>query len=579
MGAVRQQSIPATIVNVSDEVNVSDGADVGEAAVVEPPSRPAAKAARLRVLWLVLGSLAVIVATTLVMRLAGVAGWDTPAHLYKIAELRQGGSLLWDNEWYGGAYQMVSYGVVFYWLAQFVNYSVLVVASAALLPVLFHTYMRRVYDVTSLVPAVALAGVLAVYLANGQDPFLFALALGMAGLVVETYDQRLVAALLLGLAGFANPVSVTLCAIFLVAQYLARPAQRPGLRRLALYLLPFLVARVVLTLVFWEASTYSYRPIEVLIYVSFGAVGALAARLSRDPQRGAKQTLFLTFAGVSLAAALLPANPMGGTFGRFFFVFGVPLLLTLRRVALPRALIVVVVAGIAFGQLVVPATHLVSRAEGASAKPGFFTSALAFAAAHHDADYRFHVVALANHWEAYYFPVDDFAITRGWYRQSDALHNELLNQSRFTAAQYIAWLHQMGVKYVFLPNAPLDLSGAQETALLSTDPHFVMVYYDADWTIYRLRGARPIVQPGRGAGVARVLALGHDDVALRVSAPGTYVVKVSYSPYWQIAKGMGTLAGSGRDFIVLHARLAGEIDLRMVVTPRALWDDLVTRLP
>ena len=551
-----------------------------EAAVVDPRRRVAANAAtRRRVLWLILGSVGVIVATTLVMRLAGVAGWDTPAHLYKIAELRQGGSLLWDNEWYGGVYQMVSYGFVFYWLAQFVNYGFLVVASAAVLPVLFYAYMRRVYDVTSFVPAATLAGVLAVYLANGQDPFLFALALGMGGLVMETYDQRLVAALLVGVAGFANPVSVTLCGIFFTAQYLARPERRASLRRLVVYLLPFLAARVVLALFFWETATYSYRPIEVLIYVTFGIVGALAARLSCDPERSAKETLFLTFAGVSVAAAVLPPNPMGGTFGRFFFVFGVPLLLTLRRVALPRALIVVVVAGAALGQLIVPATHFVSHAEGASAKPDFFAPALAFAATHHNADYRFHVVALSNHWEAYYFPVDDFAITRGWYRQSDALHNDLLNQSSFSAGQYVAWLHQMGVKYVFLPNAPLDLSGAQETALLVGDPRFAVVYRDPDWTIFRLRGARPIVQPGRGAGAADVLALDHESIALRVSAPGSYVVKVSYSPYWQVASGMGTLTRSRRDFIVLHARMAGEVDLRMVVTPKALWDELVTQLP
>ncbi len=308
-----------------------------EAAVVGPRRRaPAPAAARRRILWLVLGSIGVIATTTVVMRLTGFAGWDTPAHLYKIAVLRRGGSLLWDNEWYGGAYQVVSYGFVFYWLAQFVNYSVLVVASAGVLPVLFYAYMRRVYDVTSFLPAVALAGVLAVYLANGQDPFLFALALTMAGLVAETGDRRLVAAALIGIACFANPVAVTVGAIFLVAQYVARPQRRAGLRRLGLYLLPFVAARLVLALFFWETATYLYRPVEVLVYVLFGVVGALGARLSSDPERSAKQTLFLTFAAVAIVAAALPANPMGGTFGRFFFVFGVPLLLTLRRVALPR---------------------------------------------------------------------------------------------------------------------------------------------------------------------------------------------------------------------------------------------------
>ena len=71
------------------------------------------------------------------------------------------------------------------------------------------------------------------------------------------------------------------------------------------------------------------------------------------------------------------------------------------------------------------------------------------------------MVALANHWEAYYFPLDGYAITRGWYRQSDALHNELLNQPSFSAAQYVDLAAcDMGVKYVFLPHAPLDTSGA-----------------------------------------------------------------------------------------------------------------------
>ena len=76
-----------------------------------------------------------------------------------------------------------------------------------------------------------------------------------------------------------------------------------------------------------------------------------------------------------------------------------------------------------------------------------------------------------------------------------------------------------------------------------------------------------------------MLALDREAIVLRVSAPGAYVVKVSYSPYWRVVAGGGTLTPARRDFIVLHARTAGEFELRMVVTPRALWDDLATELP
>ena len=530
-----------------------------------------------RVVLLVVGSLAVIAAAALVMRLIGFDGWDAPAHLYKIAVLHRG-SLLWDNEWYGGAYQLVSYGFVFYWVAQFINYTVLVVVSAAVLPLLFYVYMRRIYAVTDILPSAALAGVLAVYLANGQDPFLFALALTFGGLVADACGRRLPAAVLIGVASFANPVAVALGAIFLVAQYLARPERRAGLHRLALFLVPFFVARLVLTLFFWEASSYTYAGFEVLIYSSFGAGGVALALVSDDPQRRAKAILFGTFGAVALIAALLPSNPMGGTFGRFFFVFGVPLFLTVRRVLMPRVVVVGILVGVAVGQLILPAGHFVSPAEGVSTKPAFFAGALAFAAAHYDPDYRYHVVALSNHWEAYYFPVDGYAITRGWYRQSDALHNELLNQPTFSADQYVDWLRGMGVEYVFLPHAPLDTSGPQETAILTTDPRFTEVYGSPDWTVYRLQGAEPIVVSQDGLGTAHVTAFDRESIALAVSRPGSYLVKVSWSPYWRVAAGAGTLTPGPDDFMVLHAPTAGVIDLRIVVTPDVLWDELVTRL-
>jgi hypothetical protein len=552
---------------------------VRQAAVIEVGRRRTAApaAVRRRILWLVVGSVGVIAAVAIAMRLTGMLGWDTPAHLYKIALLRHGGAMLWDNNWYGGAYQIVTYGFVFYWLAQFVGYTALVVASAGVLPVLFYLYMRRVYEVTSFVPAITLAGVLAVYLANGQDPFLFALALTMGGLVLETCGRRLLAAVPIAIAGFANPLAVMVGGIFLIAAYIAMPERRPGLNRLALYLLPFGVARLVLTIFFWERATYLYRPVEILVYVSFGVVGAVATRMSADPARRAKETLFLTFAVMAVIAAIVPPNPVGGNFGRFFFVFGLPLLLSVRGVPLPRALTVPLIIGVAIGQLIVPATHYVSRAQGASAKAAFFAPALTFAASHSDPDYRFHVVALSNHWEAYYFSVHNYPITRGWYRQSDALHNALLNQRQFTAGQYVAWLRQMGVEYVFLPDAPLDLSGAQETAIVTTSPRFSVVYHAPGWTIFRLRGARPLIQPLGRSGRAEILALDHESVSLRVASRGAYLVKVSYSPYWRLT-GSGTLTRSHNDFVVVHVPAAGRYDMRIAVTPESLWHEIVARL-
>jgi hypothetical protein len=75
-----------------------------------------------------------------------------------------------------------------------------------------------------------------------------------------------------------------------------------------------------------------------------------------------------------------------------------------------------------------------------------------------------------------------------------------------------------------------------------------------------------------------VSAFDRESIALTVSRPGSYLVKVSWSPYWRVAAGEGTLTPGPDDFMVLHAPAAGAFDLRIVVTPDVLWDELVTRL-
>ena len=76
-----------------------------------------------------------------------------------------------------------------------------------------------------------------------------------------------------------------------------------------------------------------------------------------------------------------------------------------------------------------------------------------------------------------------------------------------------------------------------------------------------------------------MLAFDRESIVLRVSAPGDYLVKVSYSPYWQVAAGD---RHAHRPAATISScctpRAAAGIELRIVVTPHGLWDELAIRI-
>ena len=252
-----------------------------------------------------------------------------------------------------------------------------------------------------------------------------------------------------------------------------------------------------------------------------------------------------------------------------------PLLAGIRRVMLPVWVTGFFIFAVAMGQIVPPASHYVAVADMPSTRAAFFAPALSFAARHYDPNYRFHVVALDTHWEAYYFSINGFPITRGWYRQADALHNDILS-SDFSAAGYATWLRRMGVKYVFLPEAPLDWSGPREAAVLRSSPEFRQVWKDADWTVYRLSEPAPLAVSLDGGRDPTILALLHQALYLQVPQAGDYLIKATYSPYWDVTAGEGTLRPTaGGRFLVLHASAPGFYGIQVRVTVQASLRELV----
>jgi len=503
--------------------------------------------ARGSLFWLAVAPLAALAVATLAMHVFGISGGDDPAHLYKIALLRDGQSVIWDNYWYGGSYGTLTYGIVYYWLAQFVPGVLLTVVTGGLLPLLFHLYLRDGWGVRARAPAWTLAAVMVVYLAWGQAPFLLAMCFTMGGLALLARGRPLLGALPCALGVFTNPLALVAGGIFLLAALVARPAARRGIVVFALAMIPVCTVRIALAAVFAAPSWEYHYMAELGGLTVVALIGIALARRRSAPERRALQWVFVALLVVVVPAYLLPDSPMGGNAGRFFYVFGGPLVVAVAWPSrLPRLVPAAAVAAVLAFQLAFPVWMLANAQSFTATRAAFFATAVDYAGRVYDPDYRFHVVTPEMHWESYYFPAAGFPITRGWYRQADALHNQELYDRSLDTGAYSSWLRRMGVRYVFVPHAPLVADARREAAILAGSREFTIVYRGADWTVYRLGRSQPLVVPLASAS-ASVLAMDHTSIRFAVTRPGPYLVKLTWSPYWLVARRPDDPAQRGRD--------------------------------
>jgi len=165
------------------------------------------------------------------------------------------------------------------------------------------------------------------------------------------------------------------------------------------------------------------------------------ARLSDDPDRRAKQILFAVAGALCLTALVVPTE-LGNNAGRFLALFGLPALLMVRRVRLPRAATAALLAAVAAVQLAVPVADLLRtgdapRRSGRSSRRSWPSPAAStgriFATTSWPCDCTGRPTT---------FP-GGAAHHRGWFRQSDWQHNAILYQTP-TPARYVAWLRDLG---------------------------------------------------------------------------------------------------------------------------------------
>ncbi len=547
----------------------------GSVAASLPSAPPAAVAAarfgvdkKLLRLWAASTALCGAVVTLMVW--LGIPGWDTAAHLYKAELVHDGYSIFWDNYWYGGSYGSVNYGFVYYWLVQAIPAAIIITVAAGLVPVLFLIYQRRLWGIDDVWPAWSFAAVMGMYLAHGQDPFILSLAMCLGGLALLARGRPGWGALPVAVSVFVNPMGLVVTSVLMGADVLARPETRRRYAVLAALLAPVIGIRFAMGVVFAEPGNYLNETSQMLIYLGFALAGVALAGVNATHARRPFIILFLLYAAVCLCSFVTPQSPLGNNVGRFFLVFGLPLMLLLRHSRLRRPftygeLVVIPIVLFALLQMSTPLDHYFSRDELPQTKAAFFAPALEVAGQLCDEDHRIHVVALRRHWEALYFPAAGFPITRGWYRQADAIHNGIF-YGDYDAAEYAAWLRRMGVEYVFLANAPLDPWSEHEARLLEDANEFTLVRKAGAWTVYGVSRPEGMVV-GLDGGTGHLTHMGHRSFGLTVDRPGTYLVKCTWTPYWRLV-GDGTLT-KGRDgFVSLRAPRAGAYVAVFEFTPQ-----------
>ncbi|MDX2546129.1 hypothetical protein ACOT81_27250 [Streptomyces sp. WI04-05B] len=152
-------------------------------------------------------------------------------------------------------------------------------------------------------------------------------------------------------------------------------------------------------------------------------------------------------------------------------------------------------------------------------------------------------------------------MARGWNRQADVERGRLFYEGHggtaepeggFSPEAYKAWLSQWAVGFVVLVNGEPDGPAKLEHALVTSGPSYLQpVWEDANWKIYRVKNATPLVDKP-----ASVVSADGANMVVRMPKAGAVTVRIAYSP-WLWAEN-GCLTDEG-EFTKLTVEQPGDI--------------------
>ncbi len=173
---------------------------------------------------------------------------------------------------------------------------------------------------------------------------------------------------------------------------------------------------------------------------------------------------------------------------------------------------------------------------------------------------RVEVVPLRDHWEATYV-ADAVPIARGWLRQVDVERNAIFYNGRLAPRTYLNWLYENAVDYVATPRpgsgTQLDFGGREEASLIEANlPYLQRVWETGDWILYKVVGARPLVEhPGE------LLESGPTKVRFDVPVATDLTVRIRWSRWLALRGPDGCIRPGKGDWVEVRLNRAGEYTL------------------
>lgn len=502
----------------------------------------------------------------------GPAPGDAAVHLYRTHLVRIG-VLVWDNFSYAGSYPLASYSLFYYLPAALVGNLALVFVSAVVSTLLFSSLALREWGQAALWPSRVFGVLAAAPLFTG----LFAYSLGFTAMLgtlklLQLRRHRLAILPAILTVGFSPLAFAFLCLI--VASYAI--ARRGISRRRVWFAAGLVVAAGVegtaLVLFSTNQGVYPFHWIDFLGVMVVSVLGVLVARNGRGA--GPFVAFYALWGLGSVVVYVLP-TPLGDNWTRLgAFIFPVMLLTAGLCNFKPRRLVVLAL-GCALAYNLVPYVLLIpSRFGNKTENASFWAPAIGYLKEHQQPGYRVEVVPTAEHWEADWIPKAGIPLVRGWYRQLDEVDNKILYSKHLDPRTYRSWLRSQAVRYVLLsPTAPLDWDGGPREARIVRSPQsgLRLVFHSADWLIYELPHATPLLT---GPANPVVTAFGHTTTTARVFAPGRYLLREHYNPYWHL-QGTGCVAPGPNKMTIVDLTEAQRFTLGVPGTPTGLLKELV----